>query len=105
MLIRKQVYDLRLEDFERHPVWEFALDEEGEEGQDEATVRPYSVAGPADSAEGTLVVSPLHSGRWHDDVPLDHSSVSRFRRPGYYPASDYYSRWAGLILVRRPQAN
>jgi hypothetical protein len=56
MLIRKQVYDLRLEDFERHPVWEFALDEEGEEGQDEATVRPYSVAGPADSAEGTLVV-------------------------------------------------
>lgn len=32
------------------------MDEEGEEGQDEATVRPYSVVGPANSAEGTLVV-------------------------------------------------
>ena len=51
--IRKQVYDFRREDFERHPNWGFALDEEG---QDEAAVGPYSVAGPADSAEGTLVV-------------------------------------------------
>ena len=38
--IRKQVYDLTLSDFEEFPIWEFALDEEGEEGQDEATVRP-----------------------------------------------------------------
>jgi hypothetical protein len=56
MRIRKQVFDLKSEDLERHPIWEFALDEEGEEGQDEATVRPYSVAGPANSAEGTLIV-------------------------------------------------
>jgi hypothetical protein len=32
MRIPKQIHDLRLEDFERHPVWEFALDEEGKEG-------------------------------------------------------------------------
>lgn len=38
--IRKQVYDLTEEDLARYPLWEFALDEEGEEGQDEATVRP-----------------------------------------------------------------
>ena len=56
MRIRKQVYDLKLEDFEQHPIWEFALDEEGEEGQDEATVRPYSYGGPADPGDGTLVV-------------------------------------------------
>ena len=56
MRIRKQVYDLKLEDFEEHPVWEFALDEEGEEGQDEATVRPYSSAEPANPEDGTLLV-------------------------------------------------
>ena len=39
--IRKQVYDLTLADLRRFPVWEFALDEEGEEGQDEGTVRPW----------------------------------------------------------------
>ena len=39
--IRKQVYDLTLQNFEQYPIWEFALDEEGEEGQDEATVRPF----------------------------------------------------------------
>ena len=54
--IRKQVYELTTEDLEQHPVWEFALDEEGEEGQDEATVRPYEVQGTLDPAEGMFVV-------------------------------------------------
>ncbi len=40
MHIRAQVYDLTRQDLERFPVWEFALDEEGEPGQDEATVKP-----------------------------------------------------------------
>jgi hypothetical protein len=38
--IRKQCYELTAEDFERFPCWEYALDEEGRPGQDEATVRP-----------------------------------------------------------------
>jgi hypothetical protein len=55
---RKQVYDLTLADLEAAPVWEFALDEEGVAGQDEATVRPYVVAFPIDAAgHGGLVVS------------------------------------------------
>jgi hypothetical protein len=40
MKVRKQVYELTLDDFQHAQAWEFALDEEGEEGQDEATVRP-----------------------------------------------------------------
>jgi hypothetical protein len=56
MRIRKQVYELTVEDFDQHPVWEYALDEEGEEGQDEATVRPHSVAGPVDPADGMVIV-------------------------------------------------
>jgi hypothetical protein len=55
MRIRKQVYDLTLQDFEKWPVWEFALDEEGIEGQDEATVRPYT-GGILDAGRGMLVV-------------------------------------------------
>src|SRR5512132_118621 len=38
--IRKQVTDLRPDDLAPYPIWEFALDEEGEEGQDEETVKP-----------------------------------------------------------------
>jgi hypothetical protein len=37
MKIRKQVYELTTDDLELSPIWEFAADEEGEEGQDEAT--------------------------------------------------------------------
>jgi hypothetical protein len=40
MHIREQVYDLTRQDLEQFPVWEFALDEEGQPGQDEATVKP-----------------------------------------------------------------
>ncbi len=54
--IRKQVYDLTLDDFTRFPVWEHALDEEGEPGQDEATVRPYRTLGALDESEGLFVV-------------------------------------------------
>jgi hypothetical protein len=54
--IRKQVYNLTLEDLERFPVWVFALDEEGMPGQDEATVRPWEEALPFDPGEGGNIV-------------------------------------------------
>jgi hypothetical protein len=54
--IRKQVYELTAEDLIRYPVWEFALDEEGEEGQDEATVRPLDHAEPVDPAGAMVIV-------------------------------------------------
>jgi hypothetical protein len=50
---RKQVYELTLADLRKFPVWEFALDEEGEAGQDEATVRP---AASAPDGSGAFVV-------------------------------------------------
>lgn len=56
MKIRKQVYDLTLADFDRFRVWEFALDEEGEEGQDEATVRPYKFTPPLSPSAGMFVI-------------------------------------------------
>ena len=56
MGIRKQLYELKPTDFETSPVWEFALDEEGEEGQDEATVRPYDLRNELDPTEGMFAV-------------------------------------------------
>jgi hypothetical protein len=57
MKIRKQVYDLTIDDLTHNPVWEFALDEEGDEGGDEATVRPRSVDGAVDPSAGMLIIS------------------------------------------------
>jgi hypothetical protein len=54
--VRKQVYELTLDDLSAFPVWEFRLDEEGEEGRDESTVRPYPVSGPLDPADRMFVV-------------------------------------------------
>jgi hypothetical protein len=62
--IRKQVYDLELEDLEKFPVWEFALDEEDKRGQDEATLRPFAGAVPIDPAGGMYVV---RSNFWFAD--------------------------------------
>jgi hypothetical protein len=56
MRIRKQVYELSISDLRRCPVWEFALDEEGQEGQDEATVRPHTIKEMLDSASGMFVI-------------------------------------------------
>jgi hypothetical protein len=56
MKIRKQVYELTLDDVRTFPVWEFALDEESEEGQDEATVRPCEVSGALDPSDGPFIV-------------------------------------------------
>jgi hypothetical protein len=54
--IQKQVYDLVPADLERFPIWELATDEEGEEGQDEETVRPRPDLDVAYPSEGILVV-------------------------------------------------
>src|SRR5208282_5143294 len=57
--VRKQVYELTLDDLNRYPVWEFRLGEEGavgEAGRDECTVRQYTALGPLDPADRMFVV-------------------------------------------------
>ena len=56
MKIRKQVYELTATDLNEFPVWEFALDEEGVVGQDEATVRPHETSGTLDPSDGMYIV-------------------------------------------------
>jgi hypothetical protein len=54
--IRKSIPDLSVADFVQFPVWEFALDEEGDVGQDETTVRPWLQLQPIDPTDGMFVV-------------------------------------------------
>ena len=61
-LVRKQVYELTLDDLNRFPVWEFRLGEAGaagEAGRDECTVRPYAASGPLDPADRMFVVRAI----------------------------------------------
>jgi len=57
MRVRKQVYDLTPRDLEMDAVWELALDEEGYEEQDEATVRHFTVDTTVYPSVGMLIVS------------------------------------------------
>ncbi len=54
--VRKQIYELTLDDLSKFPIWEFRLDEEGEEGRDESTVRPYATSGLLDPTDRMFVV-------------------------------------------------
>ena len=54
--LRIQFEDFRLEYFDIALVWEFAIDEEGEEGQDETTLRPCYGLTVADPADGLCIV-------------------------------------------------
>ncbi len=93
MRIRKQVYELGPDDLVEHPVWEYALDEEGEEGQDEATVRPLDTDRPVDPTlpsilefegdDGTSSIQPVvvtKNGQvmfWYGSVKPDAGTIRR----------------------------
>lgn len=56
LLDRKQIYAITPHDLETFPIWEFKLDETGESGQDELTVRPCTASEPLDPADRMFVV-------------------------------------------------
>jgi hypothetical protein len=101
-VVRKQVYALTLEDLRVHPVWEFALDEEGREGQNEATVRPVPSAAPVDPTTGTYVVlaeflladGSLMSG--YVTPPLNRAAGIRAVHPTIVTARGQVTFWLGL---------
>ena len=103
MKIRKQVYELTLDDLERTPVWEFALDEEGEEGQDEATVRPFGGPLPLNPADGLFIIRAMFrladgtslTGYLTPPAPPD-SSLSMIH-PCIVVPSGHVMFWFGVI--------
>ncbi len=111
--IRKQVYDLTLDDLARCATWEFASDEEGEEGQDEATVRPCEPGVSIDCSTFIGVVrthfraaggqrylgyvTPAHEdtlGAMQPTIVLDHTQIAIWHgidRPDRSTLNEYYT--------------
>lgn len=59
--MHKQVYDLTPDDLKLYPIWEFISDEEGIEGQDEATVRPVELSRLQEALAGLCVAKARFS--------------------------------------------
>jgi hypothetical protein len=100
--IRKQVYELERADVERHPVWEFASDEEGAAGHDEATVRPWEAAEPLDPSLGSFVVRTTfvladgteHVGLLTPPAPGGDASIATIQ-PVLFTAHGHVLFWHG----------
>jgi hypothetical protein len=103
--IRKQVYDLTTEDLRAYPLWEFCLDEEGVEGQDEATVKPSVDVEVPGYSPGAYVVATdffLHDGSSlegyiYSGKPSDFGCV----QPNVILGSGQVNFWFG---IRAPNA-
>jgi hypothetical protein len=93
--IRKQCYELTPSDLSTWPAWEFALDEEGEPGQDEATVRPYTFSGALDPSNGMFIVAATF---WLADGTIEHGFVTPAPAGG-----DNFGRIQPQIVTKRGQ--
>jgi hypothetical protein len=96
MKVRKQVYDLTEDDLTEFPVWELALDEEDEDGQDEATVRPSQAPLPLDASEGRYLVRAKFS-------LADGTRHIGYLTPGH--ASDDLGSVQPLLITPQGQVN
>jgi hypothetical protein len=99
--IRKQVYELRPEDFVTASIWEFALDEEGAPGQDEATVRPRADLERADPDEGLFVIqAEFVAGdgtRFDGYVSPQHEARIGWIQPTLLTSSGQVGFWLGAL--------
>lgn len=102
MEVRKQVYELTSQDLGQFPVWEFALDEEGEAGQDEATVKPRpDLDAGVDPDEGLFVVraeftaadGSIFDGFVTPDLNGDLGGI----QPSVVTSEGHVSFWFGMV--------
>ncbi len=105
--IRKQVYDLTAADLEAYPIWENCLDEEGLDGQDEATVRPWLESRTSVPRHGGLFVRATFTAR--DGTRFTgYFKPDAWDKPGYLqptiitPAGQV-NFWSGLAKPTRTQ--
>jgi hypothetical protein len=102
---RKQVYLLSAQDLIDQPIWEFCPDEEGVEGQAEATMRPstdkevpgyspgvYIVAANVRFADGTAGIGYLYSGK-----PDDFGTI----QPNAVVDAGQVNFWLGWLQFRK----
>ena len=104
--IRKQCYDLRPEDLERFPIWEHALDEEREPGQDEATVKPRPDLTVADPGEGLLLaraeLTARDGTRYDGYVYPSQEQAWGFIQPTIVTGDGQVNFWCGAFPTKPP---
>ena len=104
MRIRKQITELTNEDLAEHPIWELAIDEEGEEGQDEETVRPRGDLSVADPADGIFIVRTefvAADGTRFDGFLFPHETRAvSFVQPTIVTDGGHVAFWFGMIPPR-----
>src|SRR5919197_5131894 len=97
--IRKQVYELRPDDFATASIWEFALDEEGLPGQDEATVKPRADLERADPGDGLFVIRAefvsADGTRFDGYVSPQHEARVGWIQPTVVTATGQVGFWLG----------
>ena len=99
--IRKQVYELTGQDFLDHAIWEFCSDEEGVEGQDEATVRPTAKTELTDELPGACVlaarVSFAHGSSGAGDLYTSESDDFGCVQPNLLAGASQVNFWLGWL--------
>lgn len=60
MKIRKPVDELTIEDLKENPIWEWAIDEEENEEQDETWVKPSEQRNFTEELNGSIVLGELN---------------------------------------------
>jgi hypothetical protein len=102
--IRIQVGDLGPEDLARFPIWEFAIDEEGDEGQDEETVRPRPDLARADPAEGMFIARTefvaADGTRYYGYSSPDEDGELSYTQPTIVTAEGQVRFWFGGVPPR-----
>jgi hypothetical protein len=99
------VYDLTLEDLGDVPVWEFALDEEGERGQDEQTVRSRAEITCVDPREGVFVVATsfaaASSSEYRGFATAHETSGAGYVQPTIVTETGHVAFWYGSVRGSR----
>jgi hypothetical protein len=106
--VRKQAHLLTADDLDQHPLWEFCPDEEGEQGQDEATVKPfenesypsrnYIHAADVIFSDGTSAVGYIYRHQLLEKKDMG------FTQPTVVTESGQVNFWLGrLRFVRNPE--
>ena len=102
--IPKRVAAMRPDDLARVPNWEFALDEEVEEGQDEETVKPRPDLTRADPAVGIFVVraefGATDGTRFDGDLSPHEDAHASYTQPTIVTADGQVRFWPGGVPPR-----
>lgn len=104
--IRVQFENFNKSHFDIAPIWEFAIDEEGEDGQDETTLKPRLDLSSPDPSEGSLIIEcefVSKSGKRFSGVctPWFDNSLSNIQ-PYIVINGDWVTFWFG---VAQPDIN